>query len=123
MSQAPDNIDWTLTTWEGSRREQLRRWRTLTLRERLQALEDMTELTEHFRRMRETGKFSAAPSGKTAAPASEAHAIRQNPAQYDSNDGRHEATPSGGVAEPPGHAPRKPQTPEPSQTPPDERKR
>jgi hypothetical protein len=58
MSQIPDDIDWSLTTWEGSRRAQLRRALTLTLGERLQALDDMTEITEHFRWMRETGKFS-----------------------------------------------------------------
>ncbi len=43
------DIDWTLTTWEGSRREQLRRARDLTLRERLQAVEDMAELSERLR--------------------------------------------------------------------------
>jgi len=25
------SIDWSLTTWEGSRREQFRRWKELTL--------------------------------------------------------------------------------------------
>lgn len=122
MSQTPDNIDWSLTTWEGSRRAQLRRWRTLTLRERLQALDDMTELAEHFGRMRETGKFSAAPSGKTAAPASEAHSVHQPSAQYSEDHGRHEATSSGGATEPPGRAPGEPQAPEASR-PADENKR
>lgn len=32
-------------TWEGSRREQLRRWRRLSLREKLQALDDMQALS------------------------------------------------------------------------------
>lgn len=48
-------IDWTLTTWEGSRREQLRRARDLTLRERLQAIEDMAELSERLQQMRQQG--------------------------------------------------------------------
>lgn len=39
MSMDPDDIDWSLTTWEGSRREQLRQWRMLSVRERLQAIE------------------------------------------------------------------------------------
>lgn len=31
-----DAIDWSLTTWESSRREQLRRWADLSLREIIQ---------------------------------------------------------------------------------------
>lgn len=46
MSESEDEIDWSLTTWEGSRREQLRRWRHLTVRERLEALDEMTDLAE-----------------------------------------------------------------------------
>ncbi len=53
MSERDDrDIDWTLTTWEGSRREQLRRAQDLTLRERLQAVEDMAELSERLRQAR-----------------------------------------------------------------------
>ena len=51
MDEIPEHL-WKLTTWEGSRREQLRRWRVLTLREKLQALEDMAELSERFAEMR-----------------------------------------------------------------------
>jgi hypothetical protein len=57
MSEIPDNIDWSLTSWEGSRRAQLRRWCALSLRQKLLALEEMTEIAEHFGRMRETGKM------------------------------------------------------------------
>jgi hypothetical protein len=57
MSVIPDDIDWSLTSWEGSRRAQLRRWCALSLRQKLLALEQMTEIAEHFGRMRETGKF------------------------------------------------------------------
>lgn len=57
MSEIPDPIDWSLTSWEGSRRAQLRRWRALSLRQKLLALEEMTEIAEHFGRMRETGKL------------------------------------------------------------------
>ena len=57
MSEIPDDIDWSLTSWEGSRRAQLRRWRALSLRQKLLALEEMTEIAEHFGRMRETGKL------------------------------------------------------------------
>ncbi|GMR08805.1 MAG: hypothetical protein BMS9Abin26_1812 [Gammaproteobacteria bacterium] len=41
-----DGIDWTLTTWEGSRREALRRWAQLPLERIIAALEEMQELNE-----------------------------------------------------------------------------
>ena len=47
-----DNIDWSLTTWEGSRREQLRRWSRLSLEEIIRAQEDMAEIAERFAQMR-----------------------------------------------------------------------
>ena len=54
-NQIPDEI-WAETTWEGNRRAQLRRALGLTLRERLQAVEDMAEVAERFREMRSRGK-------------------------------------------------------------------
>lgn len=48
MTERDDRIDWSVTTWEGSRREQIRRWRRLTVRERLEALDEMTELAERL---------------------------------------------------------------------------
>jgi hypothetical protein len=57
MSEAQDpDVRWELTTHEGNRREQLRRARKLTLRERLQALEEMTELSGRLRFVREGGE-------------------------------------------------------------------
>ncbi|MGH8470372.1 MAG: hypothetical protein ACREVY_15780 [Gammaproteobacteria bacterium] len=44
MTRGNDDIDWSLTSWEGSRRAQLRRWLALTVRERLQAIEEMAEV-------------------------------------------------------------------------------
>ena len=41
-------FDWSLTTWEGSRREQMRRWAQLTLEEILQAQEEMAEMNEQL---------------------------------------------------------------------------
>lgn len=41
-----DRIDWSKTTWEGSRREQIRRWSRLSLKEIIQALEEMEILAE-----------------------------------------------------------------------------
>lgn len=37
-------IDWCLTTWEGARREELRRWSQLPLERVVAALEEMAEL-------------------------------------------------------------------------------
>jgi len=52
MKQIHNEIDWSLTTWEGSRREQLRRTCRLTLRERLVELDDMQEFANYFRQLR-----------------------------------------------------------------------
>jgi hypothetical protein len=41
-------IDWSLTTWEGARREQHRRWASLSLREVVLALEEMHALAERL---------------------------------------------------------------------------
>lgn len=43
-----DAIDWRLTTWEGARREQLRRWAELPLERVLLALEEMQDLAERL---------------------------------------------------------------------------
>jgi hypothetical protein len=42
---------WQAATWEGSRRLQLRRALALTVRERLQVLEALTELSQRLVRM------------------------------------------------------------------------
>lgn len=44
----PENINWTLTTWEGTRREQLRRWSELPLERIIAALEEMQKLSEEL---------------------------------------------------------------------------
>jgi len=56
-----DNIDWSLTTWEGARREQMRRWAALPLEQIIQAIEDMGEFAE---------KISVADSAKPILPKS-----------------------------------------------------
>ncbi len=43
-----DAIDWSLTTWEGAEREQLRRWAALTLEEIVLAQEQMQKLSERL---------------------------------------------------------------------------
>lgn len=44
----PAGIDWSLTTWEGARREQMRRWSELPLERIILALEEMEDLAERF---------------------------------------------------------------------------
>jgi len=44
------NPDWSAATWEGSRRAQIRRNLRLTVRERLEALEDLAETSERLAR-------------------------------------------------------------------------
>lgn len=41
-------IDWRLTTWEGARREQMRRWAELPLEKLIEALEEMQQLAEQL---------------------------------------------------------------------------
>jgi hypothetical protein len=41
-----DRIDWSLTTWEGARREQMRRWGRMPLADMILALEEMQVLAE-----------------------------------------------------------------------------
>jgi hypothetical protein len=48
MSNSEDRIDWSLTTWDGVTREQLRRWAALSLEEIVQAQEEMQDLAERL---------------------------------------------------------------------------
>jgi len=57
MSEHRDDIDWSLATWEGSRRVQLHHALTLTLRERMEAVEGMADVVRRFQEMRAQGKF------------------------------------------------------------------
>jgi hypothetical protein len=43
MSEKLEDIDWSLATWEGNRREQIRRWSKLTMDEILAAQEEMAD--------------------------------------------------------------------------------
>lgn len=41
-------IDWSLTTWEGAEREQLRRWAQLSLEEIVRTQEEMQSLADRL---------------------------------------------------------------------------
>ena len=48
IDKTADPINWELTTWEGARREQLRRWANMPLRDIILALEEMQALAERL---------------------------------------------------------------------------
>lgn len=50
----PDDFDWSVTTFEGARREQLRRWAALPLEDIVRALEEMDDLVQLFHQPRES---------------------------------------------------------------------
>lgn len=68
MSEKRDDIEWSLTTWEGSRRAQLRH--ALTLRERVEAVEGMADVVRRFQEMRAQGKFKTGSGGGETSGAS-----------------------------------------------------
>ncbi len=70
MSEKRDDIDWSLTTWEGSRRAQLRHALALTLRERMEAVEGMADVVRRFQEMRAQRKFKTASGGGETSGAS-----------------------------------------------------
>lgn len=45
-TEKPGDVDWNLATWDGSRREALRRWAQLPLERVIAALEEMQELSD-----------------------------------------------------------------------------
>lgn len=109
-SNAP--IDWSLTTWEGSRRAQLRRWCALTLRERLRTVEEMADLARHLAEMRAQGRFQdlskTAAAGAAGAPRQQidksrpATSVREPPGTYDAGTAApktHKPDKGGGDAE------------------------
>lgn len=70
MSENRDDIDWSLTTWEGSRQAQLRHALTLTLRERMEAVEGLADVARRLQEMRAQGKFKTGSGGGETSGAS-----------------------------------------------------
>ncbi len=77
MSEIRDDIDWSLTTWESSRRAQLRHALTLTLRERMEAVEGTLEVVWDGSRKSEGRGASGRRPGKHGTT-SRASPIRGN---------------------------------------------
>lgn len=68
MGEPRQDVDWSLTTWEGSRRAQLRSALELTLRERLEAVEGLADIVRRFAEMRAKGEFTSASGDAVAKP-------------------------------------------------------
>lgn len=49
QNRGEKEFDWGLTTWEGSRREQMRRWAQLPLEDAIRALEEMAKVADQLR--------------------------------------------------------------------------
>ena len=84
MSEAEQDIDWSVTTWEGSRRAQLRHALKLTLRERLEAVEGLADVLRRFEEMRARGEFTSAPGGADRPQAMPG--VREPSPPYDADD-------------------------------------
>jgi len=53
MKRSQKNSDpWAAATWKGAELDQMRRWQALSLKEKLQAIENMGRLANHFSRLR-----------------------------------------------------------------------
>jgi CRISPR-associated endonuclease/helicase Cas3 len=82
MNGAEHDIDWSLTTWEGSRRAQLRHALKLSLRERLQAAEGLADVARRFREMRARGQFRTVRSDAARPRPGRALIAREPPSPY-----------------------------------------
>ncbi len=69
MSDNDRPIDWSKTTFDGSRREQLRQAQRMTVRQRLEALDQLTELSERLRAMPRQAAEPSATAGVHEPPA------------------------------------------------------
>jgi hypothetical protein len=72
MADGSDAIDWRLTTWEGSRREQLRRWAALPLVRVIAALEEMEAVSLMLHPRTTTGTRAATVREGSRPPAPDA---------------------------------------------------
>ena len=66
-NEKPDQaVDWSLATWDGSRREALRRWAQLPLERVIAALEEMQELNDMLSESPATGEAAPLPAARSA---------------------------------------------------------
>lgn len=78
-------IDWSLTTWDGSRREALRRWAQLPLERVIAALEEMQELNDMLSESR--------PAGEAASRLAAGSAVHEQHSDYRTKVGTRPVSP------------------------------
>ena len=59
----PENIDWSVTTFEGNQLQQQREFLALPLREKLKIIEEMCEVSDFFTARRAAASRAAPSSG------------------------------------------------------------
>lgn len=64
MTDDDHDIDWSLTTWDGSRRAQLRLALAMTVRERLQACDALDDLGQRLAEIGVRARRGTTPSGE-----------------------------------------------------------
>ncbi len=70
--------------WDDHELSQLKYFRTLSLREKLKAVEGMADVVRHFQNMRAQGKFKAISRATVAADSAGSPAAHEPPIQYKS---------------------------------------
>lgn len=74
------DIDWDVTTWEGARREQLRRWSRLTLEQIVAAQEEMAEVAAQLSgTITSGGRYTARIANKFAPTVKVRHCVKPRP--------------------------------------------
>lgn len=76
MHECEEEPNWSNATFEGARREQLRRAGALSVRQRLEALGDLMEVSENFRKLRRESALKARAGTQSETPGSKAR-LRQ----------------------------------------------
>lgn len=67
-----DGADWTVSTWEGSRRHQHGRFLALPFHEKVAAIEELAELAAYFAARRGVRELEANPPGAVRTRVGEA---------------------------------------------------
>lgn len=81
----PERPEAEQNAWEEHNRSQLRYFRSLSLREKMQAVEGMADVLRRFKEMRERGEFTTAHPNTTEPQAESAPAVREPTRRYDSD--------------------------------------
>jgi hypothetical protein len=72
----PDDVDWTVATWEGSRRRQHQEFLALPFREKLAVMEELSDLAAFFTERR---KARGLPVSGPGSPSSSSSWASRNP--------------------------------------------